>query len=72
MFKSEVEEYCTEEGIEESSLQIDEFEMVSLTERVDIYFEFDSEANEISMKPTIKCYIFPLFLLRYNTLPLLT
>ena len=59
MFKSEVEEYCTEEGIEESSLQIDEFEMVSLTERVDIYFEFDSEANEISMKPTIKCYIYP-------------
>lgn len=59
MFKSEVEEYCTEEGIEKSSLQIDEFEMVSLTDRVDIYFKFDSEANEISMKPTIKCYIYP-------------
>lgn len=59
MFKEEVKEYCTEQGILESSLQIDEFEMVSLTERTDVYFEFETEANEMSMKPTIKCYIYP-------------
>lgn len=59
MFKDEIKAYCTALGIEEESVQLDEFEMASLTDRVDVYFEFSSAENEMSMKPTLKCYIHP-------------
>lgn len=59
MFKDEIEAYCTALGIEEESVQLDEFEMASLTDRVDVYFEFSTAENEMSMKPTLKCYIHP-------------
>lgn len=59
MFKDEIDAYCKALEIEESSIQIDEFEMVSLTDRVDIYFEFGTHENEMSMRPTIKCYVYP-------------
>lgn len=59
MFKDKIEAYCTALGIEEESVQLDEFEMASLTDRVDVYFEFSTAENEMSMKPTLKCYIHP-------------
>lgn len=59
MFKDEIDAYCAALEIEDSSIQLEEFEMVSLTDRVDIYFEFDTKENEMSLRPTIKCYIYP-------------
>ena len=58
MFKDEVDAYCTALGIESSSVEIDEFEIVSLTDRADVYFEAE-EDNTLSLKPTIKCYVYP-------------
>lgn len=59
MFKDEVDAYCKALGIKESSIEIDEFEIVSLTDRVDIFFESEGEDNSLSLKPIIKCYVYP-------------
>lgn len=58
MFKDEVDAYCTALGIEQSSIEIDEFEIVSLTDKTDVFFEA-TENNELSLKPIIKCYVYP-------------
>lgn len=60
MFEDELNTYCTDLGIEESSIEIDEFEIVSLTDRSDVFFESeDEENNSLSLKPIIKCYVYP-------------
>lgn len=59
MFEDEVDAYCKARGIEKSSVEIDEFEIVSLTDRTDVFFESEGEDNSLSLKPTIKCYVYP-------------
>lgn len=58
MFHDEIQAYCNALGIQESSVDIDEFEIVSLTDRVDVYFE-DPNEHQIPLTPVIKCYIYP-------------
>ena len=58
MFEDEVNAYCKALGIEPSSVEVDEFEIVSLTDRVDVFFE-STEDNELSLSPIIKCYVYP-------------
>ena len=57
MFENEVDAYCKSMGIERSSIEVDEFEIVSLSENAEVFFESDGEDNSLSLKPTIKCYI---------------
>ena len=59
MFEDEVNAYCTALGIERSSVEVDEFEIVGLSDRVEVFFESNEEDNSLSLKPTIKCYIHP-------------
>ena len=59
MFENEVDAYCKSMGIERSSIEVDEFEIVSLSENAEVFFESDGEDNSLSLKPTIKCYIHP-------------
>lgn len=59
MFENEVDAYCKSMGIERSSIEVDEFEIVSLSENAEVFFESDEEDNSLSLKPTIKCYIHP-------------
>lgn len=60
MFEDEVNAYCTSLGIEKSSIEVDEFEIVSLTEKADVFFESeDPSDNSLSLRPIIKCYIHP-------------
>ena len=59
MFEDEVDAYCKALGIEKSSIEIDEFEIVSLTDRTDVFFESEGEDNSLSLRPTIKCYVYP-------------
>lgn len=59
MFNDEVNTYCKTQGIEKPSIEIDEFEIVSLTDRVDVFFESENEDNSLSLRPIIKCYIYP-------------
>lgn len=59
MFEDEVDAYCQALGIQKSSVEIDEFEIVSLTDRTDVFFETEEEDNSLSLKPTIKCYVYP-------------
>lgn len=60
MFEDEVNAYCTSLGIEKSSVEVDEFEIVALTEKADVFFESeDPSDNNLSLKPIIKCYIHP-------------
>ena len=59
MFENEVDAYCKALNIKESSIEIDEFEIISLTDKADIFFESNNEDNSLSLKPTIKCYVHP-------------
>lgn len=59
MFEDEVDAYCKSMGIERSSIEVDEFEIVSLSNNSEVFFESDSEDNSLSLKPTIKCYVHP-------------
>lgn len=59
LFEDEVSAYTQALGVGESSIQVDEFEVVSLHPKADVFFEFDTKENEMSLKPTIKCYIHP-------------
>lgn len=60
MFDDEVDAYCNSLGIEKSSVEVDEFEIVSLTERTDVFFESeDPSDNSLSLRPIIKCYVHP-------------
>ena len=59
MFEDEVNAYCAAMGIEKSSIEIDEFEIVSLTDRTDVFFESEGEDNSLSLRPIIKCYVYP-------------
>ena len=60
IFKDEVDAYCQEQGIESSSVEVDEFEIVSLTDRVDVFFESpESVDNSLSLRPIIKAYVYP-------------
>jgi len=59
MFEDEVNAYCTALGIDKSSVEVDEFEIVSLTDRTDVFFESEGDDNSFSLKPIIKCYVYP-------------
>lgn len=56
MFDSEINAFVTAQGILKSSIEIDDFEIVSLTDEVDVYFE-DSKDNIVPMSPNVMCYI---------------
>ena len=58
LFDEEISDYCTNKGIETSSVDIDEFEIASLTDRVDVYFE-DQGDQTVSLAPSIKAYVHP-------------
>lgn len=59
LFADEINAYITAMNIQMSSIQIDEFEIVSSQPNADVFFEFTSQANEMQMRPTIKCYVHP-------------
>ena len=57
MFEDEVNAYCASLGIEKSSIEVDEFEIVSLTERADVFFESeDPSDNSLSLLYVIYAY----------------
>lgn len=60
IFADEVAGYCAANSIQPSSVEVDEFEIVSLTDRVDVFFESpDSADNSLSLRPLIKAYVYP-------------
>lgn len=60
IFAEEVNDYCVNHGIQTSSVEVDEFEIVSLTDRVDVFFESPEGAdNSLSLRPFIKAYVYP-------------
>lgn len=60
MFEAEVNAYCQAKGLERSSVEIDEFEIVSLTDKVDVFFESPDPADtSLSLCPIIKAYVHP-------------
>jgi hypothetical protein len=59
LFQQEIADYCTVENITSDLIEIDEYEIVSLTEKADVFFENPENANVFTLKPSIKCYIYP-------------
>lgn len=61
LFKSEISQYCAQNAITVNNIDIDEFNINSKTDRVDVYFEpgDGDDPNQISLEPNIKCYVYP-------------
>jgi len=61
LFKREINDYCDSHLITVNNIDIDEFNINSLTDRVDVYFEpgDGDDPNQISLEPNIKCYVYP-------------
>lgn len=59
LFKSEIEDYCLSEGISTSDIVIDEYEIATVTENVEVFFENAIDINAFTLTPDIKCYVYP-------------
>ena len=61
LFKREINSYCKKNGITINNIDIDEFNINSLTNDIQVYFEPGDGDNpdQISLEPNIKCYIPP-------------
>ena len=61
VFKNEINGYLKKHELKEESIEIDEFEIVSLTDKADVFFE-GPEGNDdgpLSLRPRLKTYIHP-------------
>lgn len=59
LFLQEVEDYCEAEQITTNNIVIDEYEIVTLTENVEVFFENPVDINAFTLTPDIKCYVYP-------------
>ena len=59
LFAQEVKDYCEAEQITSDDVIIDEYEITTLTENVEVFFENPVNINAFTLKPDIKCYIYP-------------
>lgn len=61
LFKKEINKYCRIHALTINNIDIDEFNINSLTDRVDVFFEpgDGDDPNQISLEPNINCYIYP-------------
>ena len=59
LFAQEVKDYCEAEQITSDDVIIDEYEITTLTENVEVFFENPVDINAFTLKPDIKCYIYP-------------
>ena len=59
LFAQEVKDYCEAEQITSDDVVIDEYEITTLTENVEVFFENPVDINAFTLKPDIKCYIYP-------------
>ena len=60
LFSQEVKDYCeAEQIIFDDDITIDEYEITTLTENVEVFFENSIDVNSFTLKPDIKCYIYP-------------
>jgi hypothetical protein len=59
LFPQEVTEYCKDKEITTANIEIDEYEINTITERAEVYFENPDDPNVFTLNPCIKCYIYP-------------
>ena len=59
LFSQEVKDYCEVEEITSDDIVIDEYEITTLTENIEVFFENPVDVNAFTLKPDIKCYIYP-------------
>ena len=59
LFPQEISDYCEVKEITTAHIEIDEYEISTITERAEVYFENPDDPNVFTLKPCIKCYIYP-------------
>ena len=59
LFSQEVKDYCDSNEITMDNVVIDEYEIVTITDRVEVFFENPVDVNAFTLKPDIKCYVYP-------------
>ena len=60
LFHDEIEAYSELTGTPVESIDIDEFEIVSMTDNIDVYFADDGDTT-IPLTPVVMCYVHPKF-----------
>lgn len=59
LFSQEVKDYCDSNEILMDNVVIDEYEIATITDRIEVYFENPVDVNSFTLKPDIKCYVYP-------------
>lgn len=59
LFPQEIADYCDAEEITTANIEIDEYEINTITERAEVYFENPDDPNVFTLNPCIKCYVYP-------------
>ena len=59
LFFQEIKDYCEAEQITFDDIVIDEYEIVTLTDNVEVFFENPVDINAFTLKPDIRCYVYP-------------
>lgn len=59
LFSDEVSAWLIFMGTTMDNIIIDEYEITSLTDRTDVYFENPDDPNSFTLSPCIKCYVYP-------------
>jgi len=59
LFMQEVEDYCEAELITTDNVVIDEYEIITLTEGAEVFFENPVNVNEFTLTPDVRCYVYP-------------
>ena len=59
LFPQEISDYCEAKEITTANIEIDEYEINTITERAEVYFENPDDPNVFTLSPCIKCYVYP-------------
>lgn len=59
LFQDEIQSYCSTEAISINDVTIDEYEIATITENVEVFFENAVDINAFTLTPDIKCYVYP-------------
>lgn len=59
LFPHEIADYCETKEITTANIEIDEYEINTITERAEVYFENPDNPNVFTLSPCIKCYVYP-------------
>lgn len=59
LFPQEISDYCNSANITTDNITIEEYEIATITDNVEVFFENPVDINTFTLTPEIKCYVYP-------------